>query len=962
MKLYALLIGITDYPISPLLQCVNDVNKVEAYLNKLPKTDLELQIKKLTNNDATKPKIIHAIHTFIGQAQDGDVAMIYYSGHGAHEIAEGLFMDEQDGMIECLVAHFQEEQKDGFLLADKEIRYILSTLPNNPHLVTVFDCCHSGDIVRDFSIATKPKQIKRIVTPFPPRKYEDFIFAENISQKQLSISPIHTLIGFKNHVHIAACTSEESSWEGPDGGFFTKYLLRLLKATNNQITYNDITKWAKISLRDVTEEKQTPTISVQGKGKVDTDSSWLNLHPDHPYSETLNLVHNNQKGWYLTGGKILGIKDGASFQIQQDGENITLSVTNADLEFANVEDPIEHGYILDYQSRYPTTFLTHYGQVQLFINNIDNANNDQTEIEQLITGLPEINITGAYAADYWVNLFNECVYISNPQCPYQPLAIQIDRINPTQKWLKMLKRQLRHLIKWHHFDTLNNPDSNFGASPIKFEIKYYQTNEWIDVTNRTHQVPLNGELTQKANQWTQAYQAKVTNISDETIFVAVLVMNADFSIEASPWQKQVIKLEPGQFKFFYDHKSSLYSGIKSECYKDLYNWRLDWLHYKFIINNYDDFTTSINDFLQPGLDHPIVSSDPNRHQKLRAGFALSDLEEVTRKWMTLKTTIQLPNPFPNSTKGYLEQNLEHLKSDEIVGPFLSQLYFNRPKTGLNQNLVTKPNNIQLAFQEKSFIPFELQVRIGNQWDHYWRLRRFKKTKKLLPGLPTIVAEGDSWFLYPIYVKDILDHLMDHYPVLSLAAATDELGNYKKEGQLLDEVDRHKPTIVLISGGGNDIIGPEIQHLINEGLPSGLKPTAYLNQRFTEALAELKALYEYFIMELKAPERRFVKQLFVHGYDYIRVDHSKEIVDKGWVNKHLIAKGIHDANDRKRIIEYLIDTFNEMLHSLCEHDDFVTYINARGKVLKGQWADEIHPDDNGFKTIADLFIQSIRQHT
>ena len=40
----------------------------------------------------------------------------------------------------------------------------------------------------------------------------------------------------------------------------------------------------------------------------------------------------------------------------------------------------------------------------------------------------------------------------------------------------------------------------------------------------------------------------------------------------------------------------------------------------------------------------------------------------------------------------------------------------------------------------------------------------------------LLAEGDSWFLYPILLKDIIDNLSNDYAVYSVAAAGDTLEN------------------------------------------------------------------------------------------------------------------------------------------------------------------------------------------
>ena len=176
MDLYALLIGIDDYPYDPLRQCKSDVNKVQQYLESIESHFDHIYLKKLTDSNASKANIVEGICKFLAQAKDSDVCLMYYSGHGGQEETAGLFVEEYDGLMECLVCHHTETSEAGFLLADKEIRFLFSQWINSPHLVTIFDCCHSGDMVRAYKKNPAQGAIRRIVEAFPPRIYEDFIF------------------------------------------------------------------------------------------------------------------------------------------------------------------------------------------------------------------------------------------------------------------------------------------------------------------------------------------------------------------------------------------------------------------------------------------------------------------------------------------------------------------------------------------------------------------------------------------------------------------------------------------------------------------------------------------------------------------------------------------------------------------------------------------------------------------
>ncbi len=90
-----------------------------------------------------------------------------------------------------------------------------------------------------------------------------------------------------------------------------------------------------------------------------------------------------------------------------------------------------------------------------------------------------------------------------------------------------------------------------------------------------------------------------------------------------------------------------------------------------------------------------------------------------------------------------------------------------------------------------------------------RDRRFRRIKAGVDRTDTkvIVAEGDSWFQYPFFVTDIVDHLLRNgRAVCSLAAGGDWIGNMVYEDQYITELTNYQPEVFLISGGGNDLVG------------------------------------------------------------------------------------------------------------------------------------------------------------
>jgi hypothetical protein len=110
-----------------------------------------------------------------------------------------------------------------------------------------------------------------------------------------------------------------------------------------------------------------------------------------------------------------------------------------------------------------------------------------------------------------------------------------------------------------------------------------------------------------------------------------------------------------------------------------------------------------------------------------------------------------------------------------------------------------------------------------------RERALKSTAKLAMrgaaavAAGTLVAEGDSWFDYPF--DDVLKELEDGfaYEIESVAHKGDPIEEMAYGGGQLEELTRRLekllrhgtvPKAILISGGGNDVVGVEFAMLLN----------------------------------------------------------------------------------------------------------------------------------------------------
>jgi hypothetical protein len=242
----------------------------------------------------------------------------------------------------------------------------------------------------------------------------------------------------------------------------------------------------------------------------------------------------------------------------------------------------------------------------------------------------------------------------------------------------------------------------------------------------------------------------------------------------------------------------------------------------------------------------------------------------------------------------------------------------------------------------------------------------------------LVAVGDSWFDYPFF--DVLKDLDDNYGynVESTAHRGDPIEKMAYHlGQLDDlprKLDKIKtlgavPRAALLSGGGDDLAGPEFGMLLN----NAFSPISGWDNDIVAGVLNDR-LYTAFITMLSGMDSliqsRFGKSIpiLLHGYDYPVPDGRGYLGVFGhylfgpWLEPGFREKNFGDLGQRVQLMHDLLDRFNEMLQSLNSRFPFVHYIDLRntlstvltGDDYKTWWDNELHPTAPGFKKVTDKF--------
>lgn len=238
-KIYALLVGINDYSpkVGKLQGCVNDVDNFQAFL-KSNYEHSSLAIEMLKDQDATYDNIIRQFHSHLCRAQEGDVAVFQYCGHGARSTSAPEFREfYNSGKDEGLVC-IDSREPGGFDLADKELAVLISEVArNDPHIAVLLDCCHSGSGTRN-TVVFDGLRVRMTHERLKERPMESYIGGHYMDMRKRGES---LYIPASKHILLAACDRKQTAKETLDkSGVFTSSLLEVLEAERGNISYSGL--------------------------------------------------------------------------------------------------------------------------------------------------------------------------------------------------------------------------------------------------------------------------------------------------------------------------------------------------------------------------------------------------------------------------------------------------------------------------------------------------------------------------------------------------------------------------------------------------------------------------------------------------------------------------------------------------------------------------------------------------
>lgn len=248
------------------------------------------------------------------------------------------------------------------------------------------------------------------------------------------------------------------------------------------------------------------------------------------------------------------------------------------------------------------------------------------------------------------------------------------------------------------------------------------------------------------------------------------------------------------------------------------------------------------------------------------------------------------------------------------------------------------------------------------------------------GQLNILAEGDSWFDYPVVQQtDLLQFLPKQYPlpeprplILSLAhygdATKDMLGPVQRARleRVLQDDSLGTFDVILFSGGGNDMVGKTMEKWLNDAnghddnIAGAVKDAA-----FSEILAEVEGAYRALITlrDSLAPGVPIV----ANAYDFALPTNTS--VCDGTVGPWLypslhLRRWMRDESDEQvqrgaAVVRVALDRFHAMLQGLAQEQGPRFHVaNTRGTLATSEWANELHPTPKGASKLARKFRTAI----
>jgi hypothetical protein len=525
-RVYALLVGINAYPpeVGKLAGCLNDVDHFHAYLSgNFDKTNLAVEVLK--DRDATRENIIRQFRAHLGKAEEGDVALFQYCGHGARWASAKAFLEfYPDGKDEGLVC-IDSRRPGGYDLADKELAVLISEVAkNNPHLAVILDCCHSGSGTRgaDAFRGLKPRVTHEVATERPLESYVDGYYAR-LQQKKVPLS-----IPTSKHILLAACERTQLAQESTDkSGVFTSTLVEVLDKSGGDLTYADLFVRCRAAVRS-RADNQNP--QFEAYDNFNSSSGFLGRKASHAgrrYS-----VYFDQGNWKIECGAIHGVptepEKTVAIALYPENDQARLAGTATTVQVGPQRSEVKLGFASDESVRYRAEITSlPVAPLPVYFNgdakgkaSLQKAIENDRSVNVMLTGIEE-------GARYALGTEDGKLFLKQRETDLLIQGVAIDDRKPEDAATSILPI-LKHVAQWERSLALQNLRTQMDSSLVDFTFA-----EQLD-NGQEHVYPAQEvilDYTKVAGQWKEIRgKFKARNRTPQTLHVVLAYFSPAYGV------------------------------------------------------------------------------------------------------------------------------------------------------------------------------------------------------------------------------------------------------------------------------------------------------------------------------------------------------------------------------------------------------------------------------------------------
>ncbi len=297
--LHALLFAIDNYP-NPahrLAGCRNDLAAIDAFLDTYCH-QRGITYRKLirTDGEVTRGGFAQGFRHF-DAAKDGDIALLFYGGHGSRMPAPRQFWSvDPDRYLETIVC-YDSRQAGGRDLTDKEVSHLIAeaTADRDLHFVAVFDCCHSGTLSRNLDARERRLEPLTRAPEFSDLLGSADFPAQGASDQRLPPAGRHIALSAARSYQ----TAKELTLKGKRRGIFTTMLVETLEeAGDAPLSYQALIQRVRRKVETRVDD-QHPQLDAYAH--FDLRSNFLGTMPS---AEGAVVRFDPGRGWVLPFGQI----------------------------------------------------------------------------------------------------------------------------------------------------------------------------------------------------------------------------------------------------------------------------------------------------------------------------------------------------------------------------------------------------------------------------------------------------------------------------------------------------------------------------------------------------------------------------------------------------------------------------------------------------------------------------------